>query len=144
MRITSDIDEAAKRLSGLLLNYAEKTQAEVDRVMFRQAAELKTAIQIGWPVDTGRSRAAWEGPIKRGYADYELLNSISYAPIIEYGGYPRTGPKTAEFGGTELDGGVGINAGIYPTQVPQAPARRALAAKIVEIKSELAKVLKDV
>lgn len=128
------MNRVERRLSALLLQYTVRVERDLDTVIREQSLELLRDIQIGWPVDSGISRAAWEGPIRVDEAHYRLINPIIYAAVIEYGGYPGVGPKTAQEGGTTLPGDVSINAGIYPTQVPSAPTRRALSKRIVTLR----------
>lgn len=110
---------------------------DVDMIMFQQASLLRDDIVRGWPVAAiggGASRAGWQGPIKIDTGAYRVTNNYVYGPTIEYGGYPGVGPKTAEFGGASLPEGYDINPGIYPTQRPQAPVRRALSKRAVALK----------
>jgi hypothetical protein len=116
------------RFTGRLAQFIATTGLRADEAVLGVATEVLAFTIRGWPVDEGISRAAWFGPVKVGAAAYQIGNPIHYARIIEYGGYRGVGPKTAAFGGTALPGGLTINAGIYPTQRPEAPLRRALAA----------------
>jgi hypothetical protein len=115
------------RFRGRLTRFLVTTTHGADAAVFGVAADVLADTMRGWPVDTGVSRAAWFGPVKVEEAAYQIGNPLRYARIIEYGGYPGVGPKTAAFGGATLPGGLAINAGIYPTQRPEAPLRRALA-----------------
>ena len=135
--IQHNFDQAIGRLTRDIEAYARKVNADLDREFLRQATLLRNDIVIGWPVDTGVSRAAWQGPIKEGFAQYSLRNNVVYSPVIEYGGYRGVGAKTAELGAQFLPGGIQINGGIYPTQRPAAPVRQALSKRILEIERAL-------
>ena len=110
-----------------IIQFLEQNQQEGDRAVFETAADVLEDIQVGWPVDQGVSRAAWRGPVRVGPMEFILTNPLPYAPVIEFGGYPGVGPKTGEFPGETLPGGIQINEGIYPLQRPVAPTRRALS-----------------
>lgn len=122
---------------------------ESDRIVFETAANVLADIQDGWPVnrakdirpnanvEPGVSRAAWTGPTKEGNAHYSLSNPLPYAGVIEFGGYPGAGPLTAPGGPETLPGDIRIEAGIFPTQKPIAPVRRALSKNRDEIPRKL-------
>jgi hypothetical protein len=132
-------DDAAFRAR--LNYYVAQFPADAERVVFKVATRVLADIQVGWPVDTGASRAAWIGPRQIAPLTYQLSNPFVYARVIEYGGYPSPGAKTAPAGGETLPGGIAINAGVYPRQRPAAPVRRALSKAYGVMGSELAKVL---
>lgn len=134
---------AGKTLAQLVRSYGEKCIAQVDEVARLEAGELRDDIIEGWPVDTGASRAGWQGPTKVGVAHYRLRNDYDYAAVIEYGGYPGVGPKTEQVGSHVLPGGVAVNGGIYPSQRPAAPVRRAISKRILPLHNELAKVMRQ-
>lgn len=126
-----------ERFNRRLQAFVRRTEAAADRIVQRTALGVLRDTLIGWPVDTGASRAAWQGPFKLGPAVYQISNPIRYASALEYGGYKGVGPKTERFGPATLPGGFTINAGIYPRQRPAAPLRRALAKHYGEITKEL-------
>lgn len=110
---------------------------KLDAIMREQTTQLRNDIVMGWPVRTGASRAAWQGPIKVSEAHYRVQNPIDYAPVIEYGGYRGVGPKTERQPAQILQGDVEINSGIFPTQRPHAPVRRALSKRQMELQIAL-------
>ena len=130
------------RFSAGLSRFAQQYLREADRVVFEVATNVKADIQQGWPVDQGVSRAAWNGPVKIEPAHYQLTNPLPYSAVIEFGGYPGVGPKTEHVGGQTLPGGIQVDAGIFPTQVPAAPVRRALSKNRKEIPRKLAEAQK--
>ncbi len=141
MKFSHNLDHVASSLSILLVQYAQKTTKSLDRVVFEQASQLKADIQIDWPVDTGYSRAAWQGPTKLGEAYYELRNPVVYAAVLEYGSYRGIGPKTVKVSGQRTGQGIALNAGIYSRQ-SIAPMRRALSERMTILKSEILKATK--
>jgi len=131
--ISHNLDKIGEQLGVLIRDYAKGTIEDVDKEFLHQATLLRNDIVRGWPVDTGASRAGWQGPIRRGYAHYEVVNNFVYAPIIEFGGYPGVGPKTQFAGGVANAERIDFNPGIYPTQKPPAPVRRALSKRKKEL-----------
>lgn len=113
----------------LLDRFSKRARASTDQGAQREASILLDDIQAGWPVDTGASRAAWSGPFKVGEGHYRLINPMVYAAVIEYGGYPSPGPKTALVGPQILPGGIQVGGGVYPTQRPVAPVRQAMSKR---------------
>jgi hypothetical protein len=134
---------ADKTLAQLVRVYGETRISRLDDVARDQAGLLRDEIIEGWPVDTGASRAGWQGPTKVGEAQYRLRNDYDYAPTIEYGGYPGVGPKTEVVSAHVLPGGISVNAGIYPSQRPAAPVRRAISKRTVPFHEAIAKVLRQ-
>ena len=113
-----------------LARYARNTGRSMDQVTGEFASNVLRDTKIGWPVDEGTSRAAWQGPTRLRENAYEIRNTAPYARVIEFGGYPGVGPKTRRVGSARLAGGIERNAGIYPKQRAAAPVRRALARNI--------------
>lgn len=132
----------ASTLSQLVKRYGDDCRAEADEVTRVEAGHLRDEIIKGWPVDTGASRAAWQGPTKVGHAHYRLRNDIDYAATIEYGGYPGVGPKTERIGAHVLPGGVEVGGGIFPKQKPAAPVRRAISKRTLPLKDALIRIVK--
>lgn len=132
----------AKSLSQLIRAYGDRVRAKVNDVARSETGQLRDEIIKGWPVDTGASRAGWQGPLQKGYAFYELRNEYPYAATIEYGGYPGVGPKTEKVGAHVLPGGIQVRGGIYPSQKPAAPLARAISKRIVAFKTELGAVIR--
>jgi hypothetical protein len=118
-------------------------ERQADRVVAETAVNVLGDIVEGWPVDSGLSLAAWAGPTRVAPLHYQLSNNVQYALVIEMGGYKGVGPRTEHFGGNALPGGFAINPGIYPTQRPQAPVRRALSAHHNDITEGLRQLLRQ-
>jgi hypothetical protein len=119
-------------LSSLIEKFSRRVRAKADQRMQVEAQEFRSDIQDGWPIATPisrGSRAAWVGPFKVAEGHYRLINPFPYAGVIEYGGYPSPGPKTAQQGGQMLPGGIQIGGGVYPTQRPAAPVRQAMSKR---------------
>lgn len=103
-------------------NFVEKAKKNNETVMRQVSLKLFSAIIKASPVDTGRFRMNWQatystpatgvinGEDPSGTAaigamstvvlknpfwfDFVLTNNLPYANVIEYGGYPGTGPNT--------------------------------------------------
>lgn len=120
-----------------LQDYVNIFPQDADKLVFKVAARILADIKRGWPVDSGASRAAWLGPTQVEPLAYKLTNPFVYSRVIEYGGYPSPGAKTAPAGGETLPGGVTINRGNYPRQKPAAPVRRALSKGYGQMTKEL-------
>ena len=129
-------------LAQLVRSYGEKVMSRMDDIARNEAGLLRDDIVKGWPVDTGASRAGWQGPTKVGHAHYRLRNDYDYAPVIEYGGYPGVGPKTEKVGSHVLPGGVAVNGGIYPSQRPAAPVRQAISKRYLELQRAIGQALR--
>jgi len=130
-------------LKDVLGAWGKRVALKMDDVAMQEASEMRSEIIEGWPVDTGASRAAWQGPVKVGHAHYRLSNDYEYAPVIEYGGYPGVGPKTEQVGAHVLPGGIEVNRGIYPSQRPAAPVRRAISKRTLPFQEAVSKVLRN-
>lgn len=131
-----------KSLSQFIKAFGSKLAEAMDELARDQAGKLRDDIVVGWPVEKGASRAGWEGPTQVAFAHYRVSNNYVYSPVIEYGGYPGVGPKTEEVSAHELPGGIDVNQGIYPTQRPAAPVRRAISKRTLELEREMNKVIK--
>ena len=127
------IDEFERNIQAFI----RRNEQATDRIVLKVASNVLASIQEGWPVDTGVSRAAWRGPVRIASARYRLSNPVRYAPVIEYGGYPGIGPKTERIGPVTFPGGLRVGSGIYPTQRPHAPVRRALSRHRRDIRNEI-------
>jgi hypothetical protein len=130
-----------KAFQARLQRYIAQFPEQAEQAVFKVAARVLADTKVGWPVDTGFSRAAWVGPRRVGALEYQLSNSAPYAAVIEYGGY-NLGPKTAPAGGETLPGRIYVNRGNYPRQRPAAPVRRALSKNYGVMGEELKKALR--
>lgn len=103
-------------------NFVEKTKKNNETVMRSVSFKLFSAIIMASPVDTGRFRMNWQaagatprkgvvaGVDKTGasatasvqtfitntpaWQELTLANNLPYANVIEFGGYPGSGPNT--------------------------------------------------
>lgn len=133
----------AQLLAQLVRKYGNEVISKMDDIAGAEAGHLRDDIVQGWPVDTGASRAGWQGPTKVGDAHYRLRNDYEYAPVIEYGGYRGVGPKTERVGSHVLPGGVEVNSGIYPSQRPAAPVRRAISKRTLPLREAIGKAIRQ-
>lgn len=135
----------ARSLAQIVNSYGANVISKLDGIALQQAEEMRSDIVEGWPVAAihgGASRAGWQGPTKVGHAHYRIQNQYDYAAVIEYGGYPGVGPKTEIVGSQVLPGGVAINGGIYPSQRPAAPVRRAISKRYLELQRAIGMALR--
>jgi hypothetical protein len=133
--------------------FVEKTKRNNETVMRSVAFKLFSAIIKASPVDTGRFRMNWQtagatprsglvaGEDKTGAAaiasaetfitntqaweEFTLANNLPYANVIEFGGYPGSGPNTV---------------GGYSKQAPQGVVRINVVRFQQLIDEEAAKV----
>ena len=127
-----------RKLKDIVNTYHVQVMSASDKEMGRLANLGVRYTTIGWPVANpggGYSRGSITAAEKVAERHYRWRITAVYAGVIEYGGYRGVGPKTAAHGTHTLPGGIEINEGIYVTQRPTAPLRRALS----KIKLELAK-----
>lgn len=90
------------------------------------------------PVDTGALRANRSAARTTGPLTWQTGYDLPYAPILEYGGYLRVGPKTVALGGGDLGEGFVAGAGIYAKQTPLGWVRKALASQAKPLRRRLA------
>lgn len=124
-KVSIDLD--VQRFNRALTQFVQQVGGDVDRIVYAVATQVLSDTKDGWPVDTGHSKSEWWGPHRAGPGHFQIGNPVTYARVIEYGGYRAVGPRTVRMGGSTLPGGFTIPAGIYPRQRPAAPLRRALA-----------------
>ena len=98
-----------------------------DKAIEAQMRSIRQVIVNTTPVDTGRLKASWGPVTKRGHLAYGCGNPRHYGSTLEYGGYPRVGPRTIRLGGGILGAGFVAGAGIYSQQAPLGFVRKALA-----------------
>ena len=128
-------------ITASLNRFLRLVERDLETVLDRMSLLLLREVQLGWPVDSGVSRAAWT----LGHARQlirEIVNTSAYARVIEFGGYPGVGPKTVQRGAEQLPGEISIGAGIFPSQRPSAPLRRALAKIQPELDRQVADVIR--
>lgn len=141
--IRLDLGPISDELVRRIRVYGQRVEREIDAVMQAEAGQLRSDIVALTPVDTGRLRAAWQGPTKIGPAHYELRNETPYGVVVERGGYRGVGPKTAQVGSFILPGGIQVNGGIYPTQRPAGFVRQALSMRVVDLNNKIGDVLRS-
>ena len=144
-------------MDGLIINataMAAKFQSRVgvvngqverlgDRAIEAQMRSVRQVIVNTTPVDTGRLKASWGPVTKLGTLRYGCGNPRHYGPTLEYGGYPRVGPRTVRLGGGILGAGFVAGAGIYSQQAPLGFVRKALAGAVPQLRLRLRNVLKQ-
>ena len=128
-----NVELTTPRLTQRLAQFLAVTTQETAHVVAEVAAQVKADTQIGWPIDSGASRAGWTDPRQVGPLAYQISNPFRYSLPIEYGLYAHPGAKTEYFPGTRLLGGLVIEPGVFPRQRPAAPLRRALAKSYGEM-----------
>jgi hypothetical protein len=101
----------------------------------------------GWPVaaiNSKNSKGTISQPLQVEIGTWRFTVAAPYASIIEYGGYRGVGPKTSQRSPELLPGGLAINGGIYPTQVPSAPLRRAMSKGAIKMHEEVSNMFADI
>ena len=116
----------ASKLGNVVSGFFRRVIDSNDKKLGQAATKWQADTVLGWPVDTGFSRASIEPPRRVSKGHWQFSITAAYAGVIEYGGYRGVGPKTAQQSGEQLGDDVTINPGIYPIQRPSAPLRRAL------------------
>jgi hypothetical protein len=99
-----------------------------DQAVQQSLEEAGRMLDATVPVDTGRLRASRTTVHKLRPLTWATGYTVDYAPVLEYGGYPRVGPKTVHLGGGEIGAGFTGGPGVYSKQAPLGWVRRALAA----------------
>lgn len=122
--LTLATDEWDRHINGFLKRLDTNVDAAVRQSLEDAGAQMDETV----PVDTGnlsRNRMTPYSPEPRVWA---TGYSLPYAAILEYGGYMRVGPRTAQVGGGNLGAGFTAGAGIYSRQAPLGWVRKALAS----------------
>lgn len=127
MSLSISVNVPQKSLMARILDkFRRHVEDKTDETLGQLAYQWQRETAIGWPVDTGFSRASIETPTRVAPGRWTFRVTADYARVIEYGGYRGVGPKTQRLGPEQLDGGIEINEGIYAIQRPSAPLRRAM------------------
>ena len=85
-----EINSAAFRAA--LEGFLATTGHETARWLETLTARLRIKIMGYTPVDTGRLRNSWRSRMVNA-AEGRVSTDISYAPVVEYGGYRGVGPR---------------------------------------------------
>ena len=127
-----------------LTRFSARVRTEGAKATEVQMRDVHQVIILTSPVDTGELRQSWSPPTSRGS---DLIwgtgTTLYYAPILEYGGYHRVGPRTVQIGGGDLGYGFVAGQGIYSTQAPLGFVRRALAGAAEPYRRRLNTVLRQ-
>lgn len=107
--------------------FAHRAEVGCEQVLEETGRQVRDVVISTSPVDTGRLKRSWGPVTRRGRLTWGFGTPFPYAPILEYGGYTRTGPRTVALGGGDLGEGFVAGSGIYSTQAPLGFVRRALA-----------------
>lgn len=116
-------------LADIIQSYYQRVRQAIDADIQAQAGLMRDDIVTDMPVDTGALRASIQGPNKIADGHYQVVVGAPYAWVVEHGGYPGVGPKTVKIGDFILEEGIAVEGGIFPSQKPAAPVRRAIAAR---------------
>jgi len=108
-----------------------------------QMRSIRQVIINTSPVDTGHLKASWSPVRAVGSLAYACGTNVHYAPTLEYGGYPRVGPRTIRLGGGEIGAGFVAGPGIYSQQAPLGFVRKALAGSVRQLRLRIRNVLKQ-
>lgn len=126
--ITLETLAVAARFRVVADHVAQGVYRDGDTAVHDQMVNVRQRIIQTSPVDTGNLRAHWSPVLKRRDLVYGISNDRVYAPVLEYGGYRRLGPRTLRAGPAMLDDSGEFEApeGIYSTQAPLGWTRKAL------------------
>lgn len=128
--MTMQMDAVVARFKTITTHVSRGVFRDGDAAVHDQMVSVRQRIIQTTPVDTGNLRAHWSPVIKRRDLVYGIGNDRVYAPVLEYGGYRRVGPRTMEAGPAMLDeyGEFEAPEGIYSRQAPLGWTRKALIA----------------
>lgn len=86
------VESNAQEFSAAIEKFAQRLPEIADVVIRKSAADIVAETAKQWPVDTGRSRAAWIAAVSdaettqsRSTVSITVTNPVNYAPFIEYG-----------------------------------------------------------
>lgn len=126
--LTMNYTAAAARFDSRLRAYGNRVREQGEKQTHDQMVSTREVIVQTTPVDTGALQKDWGPVTQRGPLTWGVSNSKDYAVILEYGGYRKAGPRTAQLGGGALGEDFVASAGVYSKQAPLGWVRRALAA----------------
>lgn len=127
--------------SRLVERVGNRLMDQSEEVAWQLMTNWHTYTIQGLPVDTGHLKSTVTSPHRAGPGVLRFEITANYAVVVEYGGYRGVGPKTAERPPETLPGAIVIGGGIFATQVPSAPLRRAKSRVKMEIAAILAPTL---
>jgi len=117
-------DVFARRIATFLRQTDQDTRHTLAFIALRVRSSIIRRTPVG---ATHRLQRGWKAPVQVDQFTMKITTSVPYAPILEYGGYPGVGPKTAALSARELGHGLRAEAGIYSLQAPHGMVRRGLA-----------------
>jgi len=126
--MTLHMTPVAARFKAIAAHVSLGVFRDGDAAVHDQMVSVRQRIIQTSPVDTGNLRAHWSPVIERRDLVYGIGNDRVYAPVLEYGGYHRVGPRTIQAGPAMLDDSGEFEApeGIYSRQAPLGWTRKAL------------------
>lgn len=116
---------------------------EGNKAVEAQMVSIRQVIVNTSPVDTGRLKASWSPVRQVREMAYATATGLHYAATLEYGGYPKVGPKTVRLGGGELGAGFVAEGGIYSRQAPLGFVRKALAGSVTQFRLRIRNILRQ-
>lgn len=127
--LTLDYGPAAQQFSQTMQAVRALFLLSADVAIKQSLEEAGRLMDATAPVDTGRLRASRTQVHRVQPLTWATGYTVDYAPTLEYGGYPRVGPRTVHVGGGDVGAGFTAEPGIYSKQAPLGWVRRALAAQ---------------
>ena len=86
------VESNAQEFSAAIEKFVKQMPQIADVVIRKSAMDIVAETAKEWPVDTGRSRAAWIAAVSEAEPEQEkntvsitVTNPVNYAPFIEYG-----------------------------------------------------------
>ncbi len=141
--VSISVTASAARFASRLTQLKSYVETQGARAVEAQTRNVRQVVINTSPVDTGALKASWGPVTSRGPLAYGFGTAKDYASTLEYGGYPRVGPRTVRLGGGELGAGFVAGAGIYSQQAPLGFVRKALAAATPQFRLRLQNMLRQ-
>lgn len=131
------MQSAATKFHAKLQSFQQLLRSNASKAVHDQMIKVRGDIINTTPVDTGNLRAHWSTVRQRSELSWGIGNDRMYAPILEYGGYKRVGPRTIEAGPADLGEGFEAPEGIYSQQAPLGWTRKALVANNAQFRQRI-------
>lgn len=139
--ITISVTASAARFASRLTRLKNHVETQGAKAVEAQARSVRQVVIATSPVDTGALKASWSPVTARGPLAYGFSNPKDYAATLEYGGYPRVGPRTIRLSGGDLGAGFVAGPGIYSQQAPLGFVRKALAGAVPQLRLRIRNML---
>ncbi len=137
------MDAAATKFTARTSRYAQMVRVAGSKAVYAQMVNVRQRIIQTTPVDTGNLRAHWSPVLQRSALSWGIGNDRVYAPVLEYGGYRRLGPRTIEAGPMDLGEDFEAPEGIYSKQAPLGLTRKELVESGKQFRERILNTIKQ-